>query len=86
MNRTRSALPAIVVGLAAAALLASCATVNHLDRIRFENPQLSAVLQPPPEPSLDAWYDLSINTEDPIGTVLRIGSSIVKAAEAEKAG
>jgi hypothetical protein len=86
MNRTRSVLPAIFAGLAAAALLVSCATVNHLDRIRLENPRLSAVLQPPPEPSLDAWYDLSINTQDPIGTVLRIGSSIVKAAEAEKAG
>lgn len=86
MNRTRSAVSTLIIGIAAAALLASCATVNHLDRIRLDNPRLAAVLQPPPPPTLDAWYDLSIDTHDPIGTVLRVGSSIVKAAEAEKAG
>jgi hypothetical protein len=86
MNRTRSAVPALLVVLGAAVLLASCATVNRLDRIRIDNPRLATVLQPPPPPSLDTWYDLSINTDDPIGTVLRVGSSIVKAAEAEKAG
>jgi hypothetical protein len=84
MNRTRSAV--LAVGLAAAALLASCATVNRLDRIRIDDLRLAAVLQPPPPPSLDTWYDLSIDTSDPVGTVLRVGSSIVKAAEAEKAG
>jgi hypothetical protein len=86
MNRTRSAVPAAMLAIAAAALLASCATVNRLDRIRIEDPRLAAVLQPPPAPSLDTWYDLSIDTSDPVGTVLRVGSSIVKAAEAEKAG
>jgi hypothetical protein len=86
MNRTRSAVPVALLAIAAAALLASCATVNRLDRIRLDDPRLAAVLQPPPPPSLDAWYDLSIDTSDPIGTVLRVGSSIVKAAEAEKAG
>jgi len=85
MNRTRSAVPAALLAIAAVALLASCATVNRLDQIRFDDPLLAAVLQPPPPPSLDTWYDLSINTEDPIGTVLRVGSSIVKAAEARKA-
>ena len=84
MNRTRPVVSAILV-LAALAMLASCATVNRLDQIRIDNPRLATVLQPPPPPSLDTWYDLSINTDDPIGTVLRVGSSIVKAAEAEKA-
>jgi hypothetical protein len=68
-----------------AVLLASCATVNRLEYLRLDNPALASVLAPPPPPSLDTWYDLSIDTGNPIGTVLRVGSSIVLAAEAEKA-
>jgi hypothetical protein len=69
----------------AAVLLASCATVNRLNHLWLDSPVLASVLEPPPPPSLDTWYDLSIDTRNPIGTVLRVGSSIVKAAEAEKA-
>jgi hypothetical protein len=79
----RFVLPAL--GAAAAVLLASCVTVNRLEGIRLDNPALASVLEPPPPPSLDTWYDLSIDTRNPIGTVLRVGSSIVMAAEAEKA-
>lgn len=82
MIRTRIAAAA----LAAALALASCATVNRLDQVRLDDTRLAAVLQPPPEPSLDTWYNLSIDANDPIGTVLRVGSGIVKAAEAQKAG
>jgi hypothetical protein len=74
-----------VVAAATAVLLASCVTVNRLEHVRLDNPVLASVLAPPPPPSLDTWYDLSIDTRNPIGTVLRVGSSIVMAAEAEKA-
>jgi hypothetical protein len=70
---------------AAAVLLASCITVNRLEQIRLDDPLLASVLEPPPSPSLDTWYDLTIDTHNPIGTVLRVGSSIIMAAEAEKA-
>ncbi|OHD71911.1 MAG: hypothetical protein A2177_11655, partial [Spirochaetes bacterium RBG_13_68_11] len=79
----RFLLPVLVA--AAAVVLASCATVNRLEYIRLDDPRLASVLAPPPPPSLDSWYDLSIDTGNPIGTVLRVGSSIVMAAEAEKA-
>jgi len=79
----RFALPALAA--VAAVLLASCATVNRLEGIRLDGAKLASVLAPPPPPSLDSWYDLSIDTGNPIGTVLRIGSSIVMAAEAQKA-
>jgi len=85
MKRLRAAISPAVLLAVAAVLLASCATVNRLERIHLDNPALSSVLEPPPPPSLDSWYDLSINTRDPIGTVLRVGSSIVLAAEAGKA-
>jgi hypothetical protein len=75
----------IVLPALAAVLLASCATVNRLEHLRLDEPDLAAVLAPPPAPSLDTWYNLGIDTRNPIGTVLRIGSSIVLAAEAEKA-
>jgi hypothetical protein len=79
----RIAVPALVV--TAAGILASCVTVNRLDDIRLDEPALASVLAPPPPPSLDAWYDFGVDTGNPIGTVLRVGSSIVMAAEAEKA-
>jgi hypothetical protein len=73
------------VAVVAVVLLASCATVNQLEHVRLDDAELASVLAPPPQPSLDTWYDLGIDTHNPIGTVLRIGSSIVLAAEAEKA-
>jgi len=76
----------IVLLVLAAALLASCVTVNRLEDVRLDDATLASVLAPPPPPSLDTWYDLSIDTHNPVGTVLRVGSSIVMAAEAEKAG
>ena len=79
----RFVLPAIAA--ATAVLLASCVTVNRLDDIRLDGARLAAVLAPPPPPSLDTWYDLGFDSHNPIGTVLRIGSSIVLAAEADKA-
>jgi len=84
MNRYRGALAAAAPRVAAL-LLASCATVNRLERIRTDEPALASVLEPPPPPSLDTWYDLTIDARNPVGTVLRVGSSIVMAAEAEKA-
>jgi hypothetical protein len=79
----RFVLPALAA--VAAVLLASCVTVNRLEDIRLDDAELASVLAPPPPPSLDSWYDLGIDTSNPIGTVLRVGSSIVLAAEAEKA-
>jgi hypothetical protein len=76
----------IALFVLAATLLASCATVNRLDDIRLDNAALASVLAPPPPPSLDTWYNLGIDTHDPVGTALRVGSSIVMAAEAKKAG
>jgi hypothetical protein len=75
----------LVTAVVAVVLLASCATVNRLEHVRLDDAELASVLAPPPQPSLDTWYDLGIDTHNPIGTVLRIGSSIVLAAEAEKA-
>jgi hypothetical protein len=75
-----------VIGVAAAAMvLVSCATVNRLDTVRLDGARLAAVLAPPPPPSLDTWYHLGFDPHNPVGTVLRIGSNIVLAAEADKA-
>jgi hypothetical protein len=79
----RFVLPAIAA--VTAVLLASCATVNRLESISLHDAELASVLAPPPPPSLDSWSHLSIDPSNPIGTVLRIGSSIVLAAEAQKA-
>ena len=77
-----------VVSLAAAAailLLASCTTINNLDRYRVEGSTLAADMQLPPRPRLDIDYSVHFDSRNPLGTALSIGSNIIKASEAEKA-
>ena len=75
------------VGAAAAAviLLSSCTTINNLDRYRMENASLAADMGVPPRPRLDIDYSVHIDSRNPIATALSVGTTIIKASEAEKA-
>ncbi len=64
--------------------LASCATVNRLDRHRIENATISADLRVPPEPRMDIRSTLFFDSHNPVGTALSIGSNIALAAEASR--
>jgi len=78
----------MVVSLAAVAavlLLASCTTINNLDRYRVEGSPLAADMQLPPRPSLGIDYSIHFDSHNPLGTALSIGTNIIKASEAEKA-
>lgn len=67
-----------------ALLLASCATVNHLDRYSIENATIAANLRVPPEPRLNVSYSVVFDSNNPIGTALSIGSNIAVAAQASQ--
>lgn len=78
----------LAAGAAAAAavlLLASCTTVNKLDSYRIENASLAADMRVPPEPTLSIDYSVRIDSNNPIGTALSVGTTMIKASEAAKA-
>jgi hypothetical protein len=83
MRSTRSVIS--IVAAAAVLLLASCTTINNLDRYKVEGSTLAADMPVPPPPRLDIDYSVHIDSRNPLGTVLSIGTNIIKASEAEKA-
>jgi hypothetical protein len=77
---------ATLVGLAAAALLlSSCATVNHLDMYDFENARLAVEMRTPPEPRLRIDYDISTDSHSAFITALSVMSNLAKANQANQA-
>jgi hypothetical protein len=74
-------------GAAAAAvlLLASCTTINRLDRYRIEDATLATDMRVPPAATLDINYSVHIDSKNPIVTALSVGTTIIKASEASRA-
>lgn len=66
-------------------LLASCTTVNRLDRYQFDGSTMAANLRVPPEPKFDVHYAVRFDSRNPVGTALSIGTNIAVAAEASRA-
>ncbi len=75
----------IVAILAVCIGFLSCTSVNHLDRYELSGHKLAMSLATPPAPEIDVNFSLNLESDNPIGTVLNIGSNLVKAAEAAKA-
>lgn len=80
---TRPFLPAVFLVLGVV-LLASCTTVNRLNRHSIENATIAANLRVPPEPRLAVSYSIVFDSRNPIGTALSIGSNIAVAAQASR--
>jgi hypothetical protein len=78
-------LKAVVICGALAALAVGCTSTNHLDRYRFSGAPMAADLRTPPQPTIDVHYRVIVSANDPVGTVLSIGTSYGKAQEAAKA-
>jgi hypothetical protein len=71
--------------LGAALLLASCETVNRLDRYSVEDATLAVDMRVPPEPTMKVGYSVTFDLHDPLVTVLSVGTNIAKAGEASEA-
>jgi len=66
-------------------MLASCSTINRLNRYSVENSLLRADMQVPPPPTLDVDYTMMVDKENILGTVISVGTTVLKASEAAKA-
>ncbi|MFW6289136.1 MAG: hypothetical protein ACOC2Q_05090 [Spirochaetota bacterium] len=80
--------PRQVVSIVAAALvvgvLGSCAS-TELAYHSFERESLRMVVRVAPDARVDADYFITIDPNDPVGTIISIGSSVVKASQVENA-
>ena len=86
MNQDRTkAFSSLTVAALACILIASCTTVNHLDRYKFDGATLAAEMRLPPQPKLDVHYHVYFNSQNPIGTALSIGTNFAKASSAGEA-
>jgi hypothetical protein len=85
MKSARKVIVVVAAASAAVLLLASCQTVNRLDRYRVEGSTLAADMRQPPRAELGVDYNITIDSKNPIGTALSVGTSLLKASEAEKA-
>jgi hypothetical protein len=74
----------LAVLCSAVVLLASCMTVNHLDRYDFEGSTLAVDMRTPPEPRLRIDYDFKMN-DSPVIAALSVMSNLAKANQASRA-
>ncbi len=70
--------------VAVAVTLASCATVNRLGEFDIQGRTLAVEMRLPPEPEMDVFYSVRLDFSNPIGTAINVGSTIAKAANAQR--
>ncbi len=68
-------------------LLAGCTTTNRLHDYDFDDARVAVVANIPPRPVVftDVLYEGRIDPDDPIGSVFRVGSALIKHNEAREA-
>ena len=82
------AIGATLAGLLTILALSSCAhTPVHypLADYSFLDATLAADMILPPEPTINVFYHVTFDPDDPLRTALSIGTSVLKAAEVEQA-
>jgi hypothetical protein len=85
MRASRKILWGVLAAATVSILLASCTTINRLDRYEIEGATLATDMRQPPQPRLGIDYQVHIDSKNPIVTALSVGTNILKASEAEKA-
>ena len=75
----------VLVGLTlAATVLAGCAS-TELAYHSFEGESLRLVVRVAPDARVEADYFVTIDPDDPVGTIISIGSSVAKASQVARA-
>lgn len=79
----RRAVGFLAAALAATTIAVSCATVNELDKHDFRGATLAGEMQQPPPLTIDMNYNVRIDSDNPVGTALSIGTNLAKASVAK---
>ncbi len=62
-------------------ILMGCATTNRLAEQTFRGATFAAYVRIPPAPEVSADYSFHIDTQNPIASAIRVGTSLAKASE-----
>ena len=65
--------------------LVGCSSVNHLRDYKFRDQTVAADMLTPPRPEVFTGSDVWIDANDPISSILRVGTTIAKEVEAAEA-
>jgi hypothetical protein len=65
--------------------LTSCVTLNRLDEVDFEGRTAAAIVLSPPRAEVFSGYSVRVDPDDPVGSAIRVGSGLIREAEARKA-
>ena len=82
MKRLCAAL--VAGGVLLVALLSGCVSTDLLSEYRFEDRTLGARLLTPPSPRVSANYDMHVDRNDPVGSVLRVGTGLAVAVQVQQ--
>jgi hypothetical protein len=77
----RGAFPLLALSL----VLVSCQTVNKFNDFNVQNTTMAFDLKTPPAATFKINYKVTLDSHNPVGSALSIGTSIVKANEAANA-
>jgi hypothetical protein len=78
----RGALAALAVS---AVLLASCMTVNNLDKYDVAGSRIAVDMRYPPEPRLNVDYDITLDSHSVVIDALSVMANLAKANQAHRA-
>jgi hypothetical protein len=71
--------------LALLVFLTSCVTLNRLNEVRLEGRTAAAIVLSPPRAEVSSGFSFWVDPDDPVGSAIRIGTGIIKDAEARRA-
>jgi len=76
---------ALIIGVVGSLLLASCVTVDELEPNSLRGERMTAYLMLPPQPEVSVSYDLTFDPDNPVKTVVSIGTNLAKSSAAAAA-
>jgi hypothetical protein len=85
MNTPGRIVPRLMLTVGLTILIAGCVTLNRLDEFQLENRTAAAIILSPPRAEVFTSFSFWIDPDDPVGSALRVGSGLIKEAEARKA-
>ena len=80
----KTAIKYLIAGFVLAVILSSCAT-HQLEYYEFDRSAIKIRVYVAPDARAQASYSVDIDPEDPIGTILSVGTSVAKASQVHQA-
>lgn len=67
------------------AFLSACSTINNLSEYNLRDKNIALEMRTPPDPVVDVSYSMHFDKNNQFESIIRIGTNLIKAGEAEAA-